>query len=142
MKQDHAKAQEEVNQNFDAQIAALIAEHKKAVAAEKEEHAAKQASSKSALEERIGNMETETTEVINDIKEKNLDGINLTSYIPTLDQQWFTIEWSEKNRQLKPEPTPWLDTNGRNYKSGQNRQLDEDLAKPQDIFGGAIPPEL
>ena len=43
-------------------------------------------------------METEATEVINDIKEKNLDGINLTSYIPTLDQQWFTIEWSEKNR--------------------------------------------
>ena len=98
MKQDHVKAQEEVNQNFDAQIAALIAEHKKAVAAENEEHAAKQASSTSALEERIGNMETEATEVINDIKEKNLDGINLTSYIPTLDQQWFTIEWSEKNR--------------------------------------------
>ena len=85
MKKDHVKAQEEVTQNFDAQIAALIAEHKKAVAAENQEHAEKQASSKSALEERVGNMETEATEVINDIKEKNLDGVSLTSYVPMLD---------------------------------------------------------
>ena len=33
MKKDHVKAQEEVTQNFDDEIAALIAEHKKAVTA-------------------------------------------------------------------------------------------------------------
>ena len=87
-------------------------------------------------------METEATEVINDIKQKNLDGVSLTSYIPTLDQDWFTIEWSDKNRQLKPDTMPWLETKGKDYKTGYNRQLDEDLAKPQDIFGGAVPPEI
>ena len=41
LKKDHVQAKEEVTQNFDAEIDALIAEHKKAVAAEKQEHAEK-----------------------------------------------------------------------------------------------------
>ena len=86
-------------------------------------------------------MNTEATEVIQDIKQKNLDGMNLTLYIPTLEQDWFTIKWNEGNRQVKPDPTPWLETNGREY-TGYNKQLEEDLKKKKDIFGGAIPPEL
>ena len=56
--------------------------------------------------ELINSLDEEAYATIDAIKEAHKNDEELTDFIPMLQKDWFTIEWNEYNRKLRPQPQP------------------------------------